>query len=65
MSSENWIDSKQMAELLGIHRTTLLRTKTTGFLREGVHFTKKNPTAARGDFLWHRHRTLEKFGRSL
>ena len=52
-----------MAGELGIHRVTLMRIKSAGYVREGFHYQKKNPTAPRGDFLWHRHRTAEKFGR--
>ena len=59
----DWVPTKEMSELLGIHRVTLLRIKSSGYVREGFHFAKKNPASPRGDFLWHRHRTMEKFGR--
>ena len=61
--TEDWVATKDMADLLGLHRATLLRVKATNFVREGFHFVKKNPTSPRGDFIWHRHRTMQKFGR--
>ena len=59
----SWIPTKEMAELLDLHRITLLRIRKTDYLREGFHYVKKNPVSPRGDFVWHPHRTMEKFGR--
>lgn len=59
----DWIVTKEMADDLGISRPTLLKIKGEGYVREGFHYRKKNPTAPRSNLLWHRHRTREKFGR--
>ena len=47
-----WVDTKAILEYLSMSRTTLDRLRQEGVLVEKRHFIKKNPTAARGVFLW-------------
>lgn len=63
MNPTDWVSTNEMAALLGVARVTLMRVKDTGYVREDFHFYRKNPTSKRGAFLWHKFRTLEKFGR--
>lgn len=47
-----WVDTKAILEHLSMSRATLDRLRQEGVLVEKRHFIKKNPTAARGVFLW-------------
>ena len=47
-----WVDTKAILEHLSMSRATLGRLRQEGVLVEKRHFIKKNPTAARGLFLW-------------
>lgn len=57
-----WVNTKDMALELGVHRNTLGRLKGAGYFVEGDqgHYRKKNPLSPRGDFVWHRTRVLLK-----
>lgn len=55
-----WIDTRVMAEMLGVHRKTLTRLKQSGYFTEGEHYRKKNPLAPRSDFTWHQTKVLLK-----
>ena len=57
-----WVKTKAMAAELGCHPSTLLNLKKSGYLREGQHWRKIDPTAPRGNFVWHHTRTLIKMG---
>ena len=52
------LDTRRMADLLGVHRVTLQRMKATGFFRTNHHFRKANPTAPRSNTVWHQQRVL-------
>ena len=62
MTEAVWIKTAAMAAELGCHRQTLARLKAKGFFTEGHHYRKINPTAPRGDFIWHRARVLLRMG---
>ena len=63
MTDDDWKGSREMAQLLGIHRATLQKLRRDGFLKEKQHWIKKNPLSTRGDFIWHKVRTLMRMNR--
>jgi len=53
-SSEQWLDTAEMAGRLGIHAKTLLRLRAAPFnpFREGLHYRRGGLTT-RAPFQWH------------
>ena len=59
-----WLSTVRMAEILGVHRSTLLNNRKSGYLRKGQHWRKKNPLSSRGTFLWERTSVLYRMHRA-
>lgn len=58
-----WVETRQMADHLGISTKTLLRLRVLGLLKEGQHWAKKNPLSSRGIFVWHLQRCEMRLNR--
>ena len=58
-----WKETKEMAQLMGISISTLLRMKQQRLLKERRHWIRKNPMAPRSDLLWHEQRVGMALGR--
>jgi hypothetical protein len=61
-NSEPWLETAQMAALLGIHRKTLLRLRSADInpFNEGEHYRRAGLTC-RAPIHWHPIRTEEAF----
>ena len=62
----DWVSTVEMCERLGICRSTLYRVRTTsGLMKEGQHFIRKNPTSVRcGHLLWSPEQVGSVFSRN-
>ena len=47
-----WLTTSELCAALAISRSKLCRWQQRQVLRQGVHWVRKNPTAARSDLLW-------------
>jgi hypothetical protein len=51
-SPNAWLTTSDLCTALAISRSKLCRWQQRKVLRQGVHWVRKNPTAARSDLLW-------------
>jgi hypothetical protein len=51
-SNSGWITTSELCAALAISRSKLCRWQQRKVLRKGLHWVRKNPTAARSDQLW-------------
>jgi hypothetical protein len=51
-SNSAWLTTSELCAALAISRSKLCRMKQRKVLRQGLHWVRKNPTAARSDQLW-------------
>jgi len=51
-SNSGWITTTELCATLAISRSKLCRWQQRKVLRQGLHWVRKNPTAARSDQLW-------------
>lgn len=58
-----WFGTPEMAAHLGISAKTLLRLRARGYLKEGQHWTKKNPEALSPIYQWHWQRCEMRLNR--
>ena len=49
----DWIETQEMADMIGIHTCSLHKLRKAGFFKEKQHWMVKNPLAKRGTYLWH------------
>ena len=58
-----WVDTKAIVAHLGISRAKMFDMKKRGFLKQGHHWTRKDPSRAKSDLLWHMDRIDSELGR--
>ncbi len=51
-SNSAWLTTSELCAALAISRSKLCRLQQRKVLRQGLHWVRKNPTAARSDQLW-------------
>lgn len=51
-SNSAWLTTSELCAALSISRSKLCRWQQRKVLRQGIHWVRKNPTAARSDQLW-------------
>jgi hypothetical protein len=51
-SNSAWLTTSELCTALAISRSKLCRWQQRKVLRQGLHWVRKNPTAARSDQLW-------------
>ena len=56
----NWIETAEMLEAIGCGRGVLSRLKRSGYFKEGEHYRRINPLAARGKLVWNAERVILK-----
>lgn len=56
MAAKLWKTSKEMCEILGVCRDTLDRKRRAGVLKEGRHWTRITPGAAKSTVIYHQQR---------
>ena len=51
-SNSAWLTTSELCAALAISRSKLCRLQQRKVFRQGLHWVRKNPTAARSDQLW-------------